>query len=93
MESGTNTSQKEEILELKNLSAQGDRGMNAFSGINFDIKSGEIVGIAGVAGNTHSCHAKSTTHAMHVTQIQMCQHAVQTCAHTTPAHEDTGPGT
>ena len=39
------------LLELKNLSAQGDRGMNAFSGINFHIKSGEIVGIAGVAGN------------------------------------------
>ncbi len=39
------------LLELENLSAQGDRGVDAFSGINFQIRSGEIVGIAGVAGN------------------------------------------
>jgi len=39
------------LLELKNLSAQSDRGVNAFSEINFQIHSGEIVGIAGVAGN------------------------------------------
>ena len=39
------------LLEINNLSAQSDRGVNAFSGINFRIHSGEILGIAGVAGN------------------------------------------
>ena len=39
------------LLELQNLSAMGDRGVDAFSDVNFQIHSGEIVGIAGVAGN------------------------------------------
>jgi len=39
------------LLEINNLSALSDRGVNAFSGINFRIHSGEILGIAGVAGN------------------------------------------
>lgn len=39
------------LLELKELSARGDRGIDAFSDVSFQISSGEIVGIAGVAGN------------------------------------------
>jgi len=39
------------LLELQNLSATGDRGVDAFSDVSFRINSGEIVGIAGVAGN------------------------------------------
>ena len=39
------------LLELRNLSADGDRGVCAFSDVNFNINSGEIVGVAGVAGN------------------------------------------
>lgn len=39
------------LLEVNNLSALSDRGVNAFSGIDFRIHSGEILGIAGVAGN------------------------------------------
>jgi simple sugar transport system ATP-binding protein len=39
------------LLELKELSARGDRGIDAFSDVSFQIHSGEIVGIAGVAGN------------------------------------------
>lgn len=39
------------LLELKELSARGDRGIDAFFDISFQIHSGEIVGIAGVAGN------------------------------------------
>ena len=39
------------LLELKGLSALGDRGLEAFSKLTFEVNSGEIVGIAGVAGN------------------------------------------
>ncbi|MEE3139640.1 MAG: ATP-binding cassette domain-containing protein, partial [Actinomycetota bacterium] len=39
------------LLELTELRASGDRGIDAFSNITFQVNSGEIVGIAGVAGN------------------------------------------
>ncbi|MTV48016.1 ATP-binding cassette domain-containing protein [Heliobacillus mobilis] len=39
------------VLELHNLSALGNRGQFALKEINLDIYGGEIVGIAGVAGN------------------------------------------
>ena len=39
------------ILSIKNLSAEEVNGKKAFSSINFSIKEGEVVGIAGVEGN------------------------------------------
>ena len=39
------------ILSINNLSAQEVNGKKAFSSINFSIKEGEVVGIAGVEGN------------------------------------------
>ncbi len=41
----------ETILQLKNLSAYGDRGQIALKEINLAVRRGEIVGLAGVAGN------------------------------------------
>jgi simple sugar transport system ATP-binding protein len=38
-------------LELKDVHAIDDKGLPALEGISFDIRSGEILGIAGVAGN------------------------------------------
>jgi simple sugar transport system ATP-binding protein len=38
-------------LELTNVSANDDKGLPALSGISFRIRSGEILGVAGVAGN------------------------------------------
>lgn len=38
-------------LELEGLSAAGDRGGLALKGISLEVRSGEIVGVAGVAGN------------------------------------------
>jgi simple sugar transport system ATP-binding protein len=40
-----------DILEVKNLWAGDDRGLLALKGLDFAVRSGEIVGIAGVAGN------------------------------------------
>lgn len=39
------------VLQTQNLTARGDRGQNALDGISLDVRRGEIVGIAGVAGN------------------------------------------
>ncbi len=39
------------VLELQRVSALGNRGELALRGISLDIKAGEILGIAGVAGN------------------------------------------
>lgn len=38
-------------LELNNVHAIDDKGLPALDGISFNIRSGEILGIAGVAGN------------------------------------------
>lgn len=41
----------EPLLVITDLHAAGDKGKDAVSGINLQVKSGEIVGIAGVSGN------------------------------------------
>ena len=38
-------------LELKGVSVRGDRGQLALKGVTLSIRSGEILGIAGVSGN------------------------------------------
>lgn len=38
-------------LVVKDLRVQGDRGTDAVRGVSFEVHSGELVGIAGVAGN------------------------------------------
>lgn len=39
------------ILEVKNLSAHSDKGINALHEVSFSIREGEIFGVAGVSGN------------------------------------------
>ena len=39
------------VLKLNGLSTLGDRGLEAFSNLSFQVNAGEIIGIAGVAGN------------------------------------------
>lgn len=41
----------EEVLVLRDLKAENDRGMPALKGVSLEIRSGEVLGIAGVAGN------------------------------------------
>jgi general nucleoside transport system ATP-binding protein len=40
-----------QVLTIQNVSAIGDRGRLTLKDVSFDIKEGEILGIAGVAGN------------------------------------------
>lgn len=39
------------VLELKNVNAFNDKGYQALKNVSFNIHEGEIIGIAGVAGN------------------------------------------
>jgi ABC-type uncharacterized transport system ATPase subunit len=39
------------ILEIKDVFAENDKGLPALQGVSLNVKSGEIVGLAGVAGN------------------------------------------
>jgi ABC-type uncharacterized transport system ATPase subunit len=42
------------LLELRNLNVKDDRGLPAVRDVSFQVKAGEIVGIAGVEGNGQS---------------------------------------
>lgn len=44
----------EPVFSVKNLDVKNDKGFMAVSGLNLEIKPGEIVGIAGVDGNGQS---------------------------------------
>jgi len=42
---------KEKILIVENLEVQDDRGVEVVRGVSFEVREGEILGIAGVQGN------------------------------------------
>src|SRR5438105_10887279 len=42
------------ILHIENLNADSDRNLEVLHGVSFDVRSGEILGIAGVEGNGQS---------------------------------------
>jgi general nucleoside transport system ATP-binding protein len=44
----------EPLLTVKDLHVRDDRGLEAVRGVSFNVRSGEIVGIAGVDGNGQS---------------------------------------
>ena len=44
-------SSKTSVLEIQNIHADKDNGLEAVKGVNLTIHSGEIVGIAGISGN------------------------------------------
>jgi simple sugar transport system ATP-binding protein len=44
----------EVVLSLENVHAENDKGLPALRGISLEVRSGEILGIAGVAGNGQS---------------------------------------
>jgi simple sugar transport system ATP-binding protein len=49
------------ILDIKNLSVRNDRGLADLDGFSLQLKEGEILGIAGVAGNGQKALAEALT--------------------------------
>ena len=49
------------MLELEGLTAVGDRGGEALRGVSLSVRSGEVLGIAGVAGNGQRELAEAVT--------------------------------
>lgn len=41
----------EVVLSVENINAENDKGLHALNGVSFEVRSGEILGLAGVAGN------------------------------------------
>jgi len=42
------------VLHLENVYAENDKGLQALKGISLEVRSGEVLGIAGVSGNGQS---------------------------------------
>jgi simple sugar transport system ATP-binding protein len=51
MRAGEENKVRQVMLHIENLMCQGDKGVATLRGLNLDVHAGEIVGIAGVAGN------------------------------------------
>lgn len=52
---------KEEILKVEDLYVQDDRGLETVRGVSFEVRQGEILGIAGVQGNGQTQLAEALT--------------------------------
>ena len=52
---------KEVVFEVEDLWVKDNRGLDAVRGVSFKVRAGEIVGIAGVAGNGQSELAEAIT--------------------------------
>jgi ABC-type uncharacterized transport system ATPase subunit len=48
---GDTAARDDVVLALEDVSADGDRGGSALKGVSFDVRTGEIVAVAGVSGN------------------------------------------
>jgi simple sugar transport system ATP-binding protein len=57
----------ETVLSVENLSARDDAGYEKLRGVSLDLRAGEIVGIAGVAGNGQSQLAEAIMNLRPVT--------------------------
>jgi simple sugar transport system ATP-binding protein len=49
------------LLELEGVSAQGDRGVDAVHDVSLSVRAGQILGVAGVAGNGQRELAEAVT--------------------------------
>ena len=58
----------EKVLTVENVHAQNDKGLPALNGISMTVRSGEILGLAGVAGNGQSELAEVITGLRRCTQ-------------------------
>ncbi len=58
----------EAVLEVEDLVVEGEHGRNAVRGVSLTVRSGEIVGVAGIAGNGQSELIEALTGLRPITQ-------------------------
>ena len=68
------------ILSVRDVEALNDRGLPALRGVSFDVRAGEILGIAGVAGNGQSELAQV------ITGLRPCQGHIEVAGAETANH-------
>jgi len=56
---------KEDVLAVENLHVYDNRGVETVRGVNFNVRAGEILGIAGVQGNGQTELAEALTGLRH----------------------------
>lgn len=54
------------VLDVRNLSTNDDRGQQAVDGASFEVRAGEILGIAGVQGNGQTELVEAITGMRHI---------------------------
>lgn len=60
------------VADVKDLYALNDKGLPALQGVSFNVRSGEIVGLAGVAGNGQRELAEALTGMRKCTKGSVC---------------------
>jgi simple sugar transport system ATP-binding protein len=65
------------VLDIRNLCAENDKGLHALRDVSLQVSAGEIVGIAGVAGNGQSELAQVITGLRLATQGEVRVHGVE----------------
>lgn len=65
------------VLQLKDVTAIGNKGVNVLNELNLDVRAGEIVGIAGVDGNGQSELIETITGLMKVKSGQIKLNGVE----------------
>jgi len=67
----TNETCQEVLFAVRDLHSLNDKGLSALDGVTLEIHAGEILGIAGVAGNGQRELAETITGLRHVTSGQV----------------------
>ena len=70
------------VLAVHDVEAQSDRELPALRGVSFDVRAGEILGVAGVAGNGQSELAQVLTGLRRCTAGSISVNGVEVANHT-----------